>query len=250
MLRTPHFYALYAMFLMMATGGLLVTAQAGPVAKSWGIASALLLATTLNPIANGASRISWGWVSDRFGRENTMVVAFSLQAVCLLLVLTLGRLSGAFFIVTLVLVFFTWGEVFSLFPSISGDYFGTRRATSNYAWLYTAKGVSSILGGVVAALLFFASSGRGPRDCSRGARRLPHRGRHGGRAAEGPVARQASGLALLLDARSRDRASGRSGATRDTLARFTRTGMPTTDPPVVSRAHTIMIPRRPRVGSA
>ena len=155
MLRTPHFYALYAMFLMMATGGLLVTAQAGPVARSWGIsASALLLATTLNPIANGLSRISWGWVSDRLGRENTMVVAFFLQAICLLLVLTLGRLSGAFFIVTLVLVFFTWGEVFSLFPSISGDYFGTRSATSNYAYLYTAKGVASILGGVVAALLY------------------------------------------------------------------------------------------------
>jgi OFA family oxalate/formate antiporter-like MFS transporter len=74
--------------------------------------------------------------------------------VCLLLVLTFGRLSGAFFIVTLVLVFFTWGEVFSLFPSISGDYFGTRSATSNYAYLYTAKGVASILGGVVAALLY------------------------------------------------------------------------------------------------
>jgi OFA family oxalate/formate antiporter-like MFS transporter len=155
MLRTPHFYALYLMFLMMATGGLLVTAQAGPVAKSWGIsASALLLATTLNPIANGASRISWGWVSDRLGRENAMIVAFSLQAICLLLVLTLGRLSPAFFIVTLVLVFFTWGEVFSLFPAISGDYFGTRCATSNYAWLYTAKGVAAILGGVVAALLY------------------------------------------------------------------------------------------------
>ena len=83
-----------------------------------------------------------------------MIVAFSLQAVCLLLVLTLGRLSPAFFIVTLVLVFFTWGEVFSLFPSISGDYFGTRHSTSNYSWLYSAKGVSSILGGVVAALLY------------------------------------------------------------------------------------------------
>ncbi len=155
MMRTPHFYALYAMFVLMATGGLLVTAQAGPVARSWGIsASALLLATTLNPIANGLSRISWGWVSDRIGRENTMIVAFSLQAICLLLVLTLGRLSPAFFIVTLVLVFFTWGEVFSLFPSTSADYFGTRHATSNYAWLYSAKGMASILGGYVAALLY------------------------------------------------------------------------------------------------
>ena len=83
-----------------------------------------------------------------------MIVAFSLQAICLLLVLTLGRLSPAFFIVTLVLVFFTCGEVFSLFPSTSADYFGTRNATSNYAWLYSAKGMASILGGYVAALLY------------------------------------------------------------------------------------------------
>src|SRR5256712_6329981 len=155
MLRTPHFYALYVMFVMMATGGLLVTAQAGPVATSWGISlAALTLATTLSPIANGLSRISWGWVSDRLGRETTMMIAFSLQAICLLLVLTIGRLSGGLFTLSLVLVFFTWGEVFSLFPAITADYFGSRYATSNYGFMYSAKGVASILGGVVAALLY------------------------------------------------------------------------------------------------
>jgi len=155
MLRTPHFYALYVMFVMMATGGLLVTAQAGPVATSWGISlAALTLATTLSPIANGLSRISWGWVSDRIGRETTMMIAFSLQAICLLMVLTIGRLSGGLFTLSLVLVFFTWGEVFSLFPAITGDYFGSRYATSNYGFMYSAKGVASILGGVVAALLY------------------------------------------------------------------------------------------------
>src|SRR6267143_528841 len=155
MLRTPHFYALYLMFVMMATGGLLVTAQAGPVATSWGISlAALTLATTLSPIANGLSRISWGWVSDRIGRETTMMIAFSLQAICLLMVLTIGRLSGGLFTLSLVLVFFTWGEVFSLFPAITGDYFGSRYATSNYGFMYSAKGVASILGGVVAALLY------------------------------------------------------------------------------------------------
>ncbi len=155
MLRTPHFYALYAMFVLMATGGLLVTAQAGPVAQSWGISlAALTLATTLSPLANAASRISWGWVSDRLGREMTMMIAFALQAVCLLLTLTVGRLSGGLFTLSLVLVFFTWGEVFSLFPATVGDYFGSRHATSNYSFVYSAKGVASILGGVVAALLY------------------------------------------------------------------------------------------------
>jgi OFA family oxalate/formate antiporter-like MFS transporter len=155
MIRTPQFYALYAMFVLMATGGLLVTAQAGPMAQSWGLtAGALTMATALNPLANGASRIFWGWISDRLGRETSMGYAFVLQAACLLLVVSVGRSSGGWFALTLVLVYFTWGEVFSLFPATIGDYFGTRHATSNYSVLYTAKGVASIIGGGVAALLY------------------------------------------------------------------------------------------------
>jgi OFA family oxalate/formate antiporter-like MFS transporter len=155
MLRTPQFYVLYAMFLMMATGGLLVTANAGSMAKAWGIpAAALALATSLNAVANGGSRIFWGWVSDKTGRELAMGIAFALQAICLVLVLTVGRLSGTLFAVTLVATFFTWGEVFSLFPSLVADYFGTRCATANYGVMYSAKGVSSIIAGGIAAMLF------------------------------------------------------------------------------------------------
>jgi MFS transporter, OFA family, oxalate/formate antiporter len=155
MLRTPQFYVLYAMFVMMATGGLLVTANAGPMAASWGVpAAALAAATSFNALANGASRIFWGWASDRVGRELAMGIAFALQAVCLVLVLTVGRSSGTLFTVTLILTFFTWGEIFSLFPSLVGDYFGTRCATANYGVLYSAKGVASIIGGGVAAVLY------------------------------------------------------------------------------------------------
>jgi MFS transporter, OFA family, oxalate/formate antiporter len=155
MLRTPQFYVMYTMFVLMATGGLLVTANAGPMARSWGLtASALTLAATLSPLANGASRIFWGWASDRLGRETTMIVAFVLQAVCLFLVVALGQRSGGWFAFTLVLVYFTWGEIYSLFPSMSADYFGTRAATSNYSVLYTAKGVASIIGGWVGAILY------------------------------------------------------------------------------------------------
>jgi OFA family oxalate/formate antiporter-like MFS transporter len=155
MLSTPQFYLMYAMFVLMATGGLLVTANAGPMSTAWGLsAAALTVAGTLNPIANGTSRIFWGWVSDRLGREHTMTVAFALQAVCLCLVVAFGRLSGGWFALTLVLVYFTWGEIFSLFPAMSADYFGTRHATSNYSVLYSAKGVASIMGAWVAALLY------------------------------------------------------------------------------------------------
>jgi OFA family oxalate/formate antiporter-like MFS transporter len=155
MLRTPQFYLMYLMFVLMASGGLLVTANAGKMASAWGLsAAALTIAATLSPLANGAARIFWGWVSDRLGRENTMILTFALQAVCLLLVLFIGQLSAAMFSLTLVLVYFTWGQIYALFPSTSGDYFGTRHATSNYAVLYTAKGVASIIGGWFAALLY------------------------------------------------------------------------------------------------
>jgi OFA family oxalate/formate antiporter-like MFS transporter len=154
MVRTSQFYLLYASFVMMATGGLMVTANAGSIAKDWGIpATALAAATSLNALANGGSRIFWGWVSDRTGRELALGVAFLMQALCLVLVMTLGRMSGTWFTITLVLTFFTWGEIYSLFPSVVGDYYGTKNATSNYGVMYSAKGVASIIGGGVAALL-------------------------------------------------------------------------------------------------
>jgi OFA family oxalate/formate antiporter-like MFS transporter len=155
MLRTPQFYLMYAAFVLMATGGLLVTANAGSMASSWGLSlGALTLAATLSPIANGASRVFWGWASDRLGRENTMVLTFLLQSACLWSVVVFGQISAAWFAATLVAVYFTWGQIYSLFPSLSGDYFGTQNATSNYAVLYTAKGVASIIGPWVGALIF------------------------------------------------------------------------------------------------
>ena len=51
-------------------------------------------------------------------------------------------------------VFFIWGSMFSLFPAIIGDYYGADNATSNYGFLYMAKGVAAILAGVIAARIF------------------------------------------------------------------------------------------------
>jgi OFA family oxalate/formate antiporter-like MFS transporter len=155
MLKTRQFYVMYAAFTMMGTGFLLATANLAPIARSWGLtAAAVTLAATFSPIANGTSRIFWGWASDRTGRENAMVVAFTLNAAALLLVLTLGQWSGGWFAFGLVLVYFTGGQIYSLFPSATGDYFGTKHATSNYAVLYTAKGVAAVIGAWGGPLLF------------------------------------------------------------------------------------------------
>jgi OFA family oxalate/formate antiporter-like MFS transporter len=155
MLRTPQFYVLYAMMLMMGIGGLMVTAQVGSVADTLGISKvAFTLALTINPLANGSGRIFWGWVSDHVGRERTMIVAFLIQALALVSVLRLGRHSPFWFITLLAIVFFTWGEIYSLFPAASADFFGIRNASSNYSFLYSSKGVAAILAGGLAAQLF------------------------------------------------------------------------------------------------
>ncbi|HLH38175.1 MAG TPA: oxalate/formate MFS antiporter [Bryobacteraceae bacterium] len=154
MLGTPHFWMLFAMALMMGIGGLMVTAQVGPMARTLKFSAVLTLVATLNPLTNGGGRLFWGWVSDSIGRERTMIIAFLLHAGVLLSVATIGHASPLLFIVTIALVFFTWGEVYSLMPSASADFFGAKNASSNYAFIYAAKGVASIMGGGLAAKLF------------------------------------------------------------------------------------------------
>jgi MFS transporter, OFA family, oxalate/formate antiporter len=154
-LRRPQFYMMYVAFVMMGTGFLLATANLGPIARSWGLsAAAVTLAATASPLANGASRVFWGWASDKTGRENAMMIAFTLNAICLLSALRLGQWSGGWFAFSLVLVYFTGGQIYSLFPATSADYFGAKHATSNYAVLYTAKGVSAFIGAWGGPLLF------------------------------------------------------------------------------------------------
>lgn len=165
MLATPHFWVLYVGFVLTSIGGLMITAQASPVGQSFKIASwAILAAIAWSRVANGAGRIFWGWFSDLVGRELAMAIPFAIQAACLLGVVGVGKLTeghtylgisrGGWFIIDMIAVYFTWGSMFSLFPAIIGDYFGASNATSNYGFLYTAKGVASIFGGGIAAMLF------------------------------------------------------------------------------------------------
>src|SRR5262249_43195998 len=155
MLRTVHFYFLYAMMLMMGIGGLLATAQVAPVARTFGIGTSVVaLSVQMNAIANGSGRFFWGWVSDRLGREQTMLIAFLLNSGALVSVMALGTKSATLFVASMAMVFFTWGEVYSLFPSATADFFGSKHASSNYSFMYSSKGVASILGAGLAAALF------------------------------------------------------------------------------------------------
>src|SRR5579872_3344102 len=155
MLRTPQFYFLFIAMLSIGIGGLMVTAQLKPVATNFGIGdAALTVALVLTPLANGSSRILWGWVSDYLGRERTMFTAFLIQAVVLLAATTLGRTGDFMFVLLMVLVFLTWGELYVLFPAVLADLYGTKNSALNYSFLYSAKGFASLLGSGIAAALF------------------------------------------------------------------------------------------------
>jgi len=150
MVHQPSFYLIYLMMTMLSFGGLVVTAQLNPMAVSYHVdkvivafgMSTLVMAITVDRYLNGLTRPFWGWVSDHIGRENTMFVAFTLEAVAVFALLQLIS-RPVWFIALSGLCFFAWGEIFSLFPSITGDLFGKKWATTNYGIVYTAKGAGA-----------------------------------------------------------------------------------------------------------
>jgi OFA family oxalate/formate antiporter-like MFS transporter len=152
MLRSPVFWLLYVMFVGISASGLMVTAQLAPIAKDFGIsstaiffgASTLSVALVIDNVLNGVARPFFGGLSDRIGREKTMALAFTLGAISYWLLAVAGHTPWAF-VLCAGLIFFTWGEIFSLFPSTCTDTFGPKYATANASLLYTAKGASAFL---------------------------------------------------------------------------------------------------------
>ncbi len=152
MLGTPVFWVLYVMFVLVSASGLMATAQIALIARSFHVAdivilggiTTLTLALLVDNVANGAARPLFGWISDNIGRENTMAIAFGLGGFSYWLLGSLGTAPWAF-ILFAGLIFLTWGEIFSLFPSTCTDSFGPKYATTNLSLLYTAKGASAFL---------------------------------------------------------------------------------------------------------
>lgn len=163
MLKSPIFWLMFAMMSLMSTSGLMVTSQLSAFAADFGVAklmvwgmAAIPLALTVDRFCNGLTRPFFGWVSDRIGRENTMAIAFALEGLAMTAWL-LTRTDPVLFVLLSGLVFFGWGEIFSLFPSTLTDTFGPVHATKNYGVLYIAQGIGAIFGGPMASLLHDAA---------------------------------------------------------------------------------------------
>ena len=170
MARSPAFWVMYVMFVLMAAGGLMATAQLAPIAHDFKVADvpvsilgltlpALTFALSIDRVLNGITRPVCGWVSDRIGRENTMFLAFALEGCGILLLGSMGA-SPVMFVLLSALVFFAWGEIYSLFPATCADTFGAKFASANAGLLYTAKGTAALL---VPLTSVIAASGGGWR---------------------------------------------------------------------------------------
>jgi len=153
--RAPVFWMMYLLFVLVGAGGLMATAQLSVIATDFGVATtpvtlafitlpALTFALSIDRVLNGVTRPFFGWVSDHIGRENTMFVAFLLEGIGILALIAFATTPLAFVLIS-GMVFFAWGEIYSLFPATSGDTFGRRFAATNYGMLYTAKGTASLL---------------------------------------------------------------------------------------------------------
>ena len=153
--RTPVFWVMYVLFVMVAAGGLMAVAQLAPIAKDFKVGEipvsilgltlpALTFALTIDRVLNGLCRPFFGWVSDHLGRERTMLIAFALEGAGIFALFELGS-NPLMFVVLSGLVFFAWGEIYSLFPSTNADTFGSKFAAANAGLLYTAKGTASLL---------------------------------------------------------------------------------------------------------
>jgi OFA family oxalate/formate antiporter-like MFS transporter len=154
-LKTPPFWVMYVMFVMVGAGGLMAIAQLAPIANDYKIAGipvslvgltlpALTFALTIDRVLNGICRPFFGWVSDHIGRENTMFIAFFIEGVGIYALLYFAN-DPVLFVILSGVVFFAWGEIYSLFPATTADLYGKKFATTNYGMLYTAKGTASLL---------------------------------------------------------------------------------------------------------
>jgi OFA family oxalate/formate antiporter-like MFS transporter len=154
-LRMPVFYVMFLIVTCVITGGLMAVAQISLIAKDAGVndaplnlyfftMAALPFALMLDRVVNGFSRPFFGWISDHIGRENTMFVAFGLEGLGILALSGLGHYPVAF-VITTGLVFFAWGEIYSLFSAVTADTFGVKHYGKIYGLLYCSKGVGALL---------------------------------------------------------------------------------------------------------
>ena len=156
MVRTPTFYLLWIAYCLGAAAGLMVISQLVPVGEAAGLGAAAGLGLTIGAIGNTGGRVLSGWMSDTFGRLNTLRLMVLLSAVALPLFFLLAGQVALFYLL-LIVIYYCYGTLLSVFASTCADFYGTRNMGVNYGLLFSAWGVAGIVGPVIAGRVFDAT---------------------------------------------------------------------------------------------
>ncbi len=152
---TWQFWVMYFMFFAVSAAGLMITARTILYAEVVGLTAGIAtIAATLLPVGSAGGRLIIGGLSDRVDRELLTAVSFVLCGVGTLSVVVFGTFgSGVGYIVSVAIAVFFWSSQFSLFPSLVGDYYGSRHSSANYSLVYSGKMWGGLFGGGVVGWL-------------------------------------------------------------------------------------------------
>lgn len=153
MLRTYQWFLIYFSFSFSMSTILVFAAQIKMIAREFGIPQTHFdLLLVLFPLGNGISRIFGGAVSDRIGRERTMVIFYVLLGFFLFGLISFGT-NPVVFVIFVFLCALLGGSPFPLYSAIIGDYYGSKYATTNFGITQTAKAWAGLFSGWVCGFL-------------------------------------------------------------------------------------------------
>jgi OFA family oxalate/formate antiporter-like MFS transporter len=157
-IRTWQFWLLYGVLVIVNGVGLMIISKSVSAAEHFGVAAAIATATAaVLALADGLGIVTFGGLSDRFGRERTITATLTSCGIAIVLAVWAGEANyGLAFLALLGAAVFFRSPIFAIAPSLMGEYYGTARSSENYAALYTAKVPGAIGGGVVASVLISA----------------------------------------------------------------------------------------------
>ena len=147
MLKTPQFYLLWLIYVLSAAAGLMIIANAALIAKDQAAWEAGFVGVMILAAFNTLGRVLAGFVSDRFGRTRTMILAFALQAVNMALFIRYD--TQALIIFGTAFTGLCYGTIFTLMPAPTADFYGVRNLGVNYGLLFTGFGVAGVLGPIL-----------------------------------------------------------------------------------------------------
>ncbi|MBN1800858.1 MAG: OFA family MFS transporter [Candidatus Lokiarchaeota archaeon] len=160
MIKTPQFWMLWLSFVLSAICGLMTIGAYKDFANSQptGLINDLTFIATIGAFAalfNGLGRIVWGLLSDKISYKKSMMIMFILQGI-FMISFFFTTTDPYVYLVFVCLIYFCFGGNFSMFPTATGDLFGTKKLGPNYGIVFTAYGIAGFMGATMVNLFVSA----------------------------------------------------------------------------------------------